>query len=464
MANRHNTEVHAYQFIKEQLKLVSWDVRNPSRVLGGQVWTQNECRADSSVQEVLGLRTPENIVKVTDRVLWMIEAKSSHSKLEQALEEAEEYARDFEGSDRYTAPFISGVAGNDLDSFLVQTKFFDGGDYRTVTLNRVPTTGLLRQQDLLDVLESGNPDLSEPEIDDRLFILRAEKINEILYEGAVNPHQRAGLMAALLLSMIGGTTPNMEERQPDVLINDINARAMSALTGQGKTEFGEYIRINLPATRDNHVKLRTALVDTLQELHSLNIRSAMNSGADWLGAFYEVFLKYAKWAQDLGIVLTPRHLTQWAVDAIDVKANDIVYDPTCGTGGFLVAALDYVKRHSDEEQLERFKQHSVFGIEQDAGMASLAVVNMMFRGDGKNNILEGNCFSKSLVTEILQGTKTARYVENSPSTPAVSKVLMNPPFALKREDEKEFRFIERALAQMEYGGVLFSILPHTIPV
>ena len=36
----------------------------------------------------------------------------------------------------------------------------------------------------------------------------------------------------------------------------------------------------------------------------------MNSGADWLGAFYEVFLKYANWAQDLGIVLTPRTATR----------------------------------------------------------------------------------------------------------------------------------------------------------
>ena len=50
--------------------------------------------------------------------------------------------------------------------------------------------------------------------------------------------------------------------------------------------------LKLPATSDNHLKYKVALVKTIQELNNLNIRSAMNSGADVLGEFYEVFLKY----------------------------------------------------------------------------------------------------------------------------------------------------------------------------
>ena len=229
-------------------------------------------------------------------------------------------------------------------------------------------------------------------------------------------------------------------------------------------EFAGYLNVDLPSTPDNHVKLRRALVDTIQELNNLNIRSAMNSGADWLGAFYEVFLKYASWARDLGIVLTPRHLTRWVADALDVRVNDIVYDPTCGTGGFLVAAFDYVKQNSTPVQLGRFKQHSVFGIEQDAGVSSLAVVNMIFRGDGKNNIKEGNCFSNWLAATSDRGVATAKYVPQSSGTTPVTKVMMNPPFALKRSDEKEFRFINHALEQMEHGGMLFSVLPYSAMV
>jgi hypothetical protein len=68
---------------------------------------------------------------------------------------------------------------------------------------------------------------------------------------------------------------------------------------------------------------------------------------------------------------------------------------------------------------------------------------MIFRGDGKNNIIEGNSFGKKIPKK-------------------ASKVLMNPPFALKKDDEKEYRFIDNALEQMEDGGLLFAIIPSTV--
>ena len=459
-----DSEVRAYHFINDELKLLGWDVRNPERADGGEVWTQNESLHNPAIRESLGDDRPENIVKVTNSVLWIFEAKRSHQELDKALEEAEEYARVFEGNSTYQAKFISGIAGNDIDRFLVRTKFYNGAEFVPVTLNGVEATGFLSRNVLRGIIQTGKPDIADPEIDERLFISKAESINEILHLGAVNPHHRAGVMAALLLARVSETGPNLDEPRPDILIRDINSRVQSILREQGKPEFANYINIALPSTPDNHVKLRRALVDTLQELDNLNIRSAMNSGADWLGAFYEVFLKYASWAQDLGIVLTPRHLTRWAADVLDIQVNDIVYDPTCGTGGFLVAAFDCVKQQASPEQLARFKQHGVFGIEQDDGVAALAVVNMIFRGDGKNNIQEGNCFAKHLTQHSDRGIATAQYVAEPTGTEAVTKVMMNPPFALKRSDEKEHLFIDRALEQMVHGGTLFSVLPYSVMV
>lgn len=186
----------------------------------------------------------------------------------------------------------------------------------------------------------------------------------------------------------------------------------------------------------------------------------MNSGSDVLGKFYEVFLKYANWAQDLGIVLTPRHITQYAADVLNITNRDIVYDPCCGTGGFLVAAFDYIKKNYNKSQIATFKANNLFGIEQDPGVASLAIVNMIFRGDGKNNILEGNCFAKNLKHATRQGVVTAAFSSSASGHPPVTKVLMNPPFALKRSDEKEYKFVDCALRQMADGGLLFSVLPY----
>lgn len=387
--NAKDSEFHAYQFIKEELKQLGWDVRNPERVDTGQVWTQGECLYDPAIKLVLGQDKPENIVRVAHNALWVLEAKRSHKDLDKALQEAEDYAREFRGNATYSARFISGIAGNQIDSYLVRTRYFDGTAFVPVTLNGVEATGLLSRATVQTILRSGNPNIADLEINEQLFIAKAERINKILHLAAVPSPQRAGVMAALLLTQASDTGPNIDEPRPDILIRDINARAESILREQDKPEFSQYINIPLPPTPDNHVKLRRALVDTLQELNSLNIRSAMNSGADWLGAFYEVFLRYARWAQDLGIVLTPRHLTRWVADVLDIQATDLVYDPTCGTGGFLVAAFDYVKRGTTPEQLSRFKQHAVFGVEQDDGIASLAVANMIFRGDGKITFKRG---------------------------------------------------------------------------
>ena len=134
---------------------------------------------------------------------------------------------------------------------------------------------------------------------------------------------------------------------------------------KGKPEFYDYVRIAQPTTQANHKKFKGALVKTIQELTNLNIRSAMNSGDDILGEFYEVFLKYGNWAKEIGIVLTPRHITRFAVKILNVGTKDIVYDPTCGTGGFLVSALDFAKRNAATSDLSAFKTGGIFGVEQE---------------------------------------------------------------------------------------------------
>ncbi|HUV02405.1 MAG TPA: N-6 DNA methylase [Desulfobacteria bacterium] len=335
MTRGQSTEVDAYIFIKENLKAVGWDTRNPTRHPTGQVYTQNECHSNEEIHNWLQRDTPENIIKVSESVYWVIEAKREHRLLQQALDEAEEYANKLNRSSIIKAKVITGVAGNETDSYLIKSKYHDGNEFRPIKFNNVEISGLLSPEELGTILRTNNPEIDDVPLDDKLFLSKAEKINEILHLGAVNPHNRANVMSALLLSMLDDTPPNIDA-QPSVLISDINSRARRVLRSQGKPEFYEYIKLSLPPTEDNHAKFKNALVKTLQELNILNIRSAMNSGADVLGKFYEVFLKYANWAKELGIVLTPRHITSFAVNVMNVNQHDLVFDPTCGTGGFLV--------------------------------------------------------------------------------------------------------------------------------
>lgn len=458
MPNARDSEVRAYSFIHEDLKRLGWNISNPGRTAMGQVYTQNEYRSHPELSEALGLECPENVVKISESIFWVIEAKAPRNQLQKAVGEAEYYAGKINTRRNIKALFISGVAGDQIDNYRVQTKFFNGSEFVPITVNDKPLTSLLPPGIARAVLDEGAA-LRDLPIDEELFLKTAEKINQILHLGAINKNARARVMAALLLALVDDANINVDSK-PRTLISDVNTRAKAVLESHDKEAFLPFVNLILPASKDNHFKFKTALVQTLHELRNLNIRSAMNSSADVLGKFYEVFLKYGNGAKEIGIVLTPRHITKFSVDAIGIDSNDIVYDPACGTGGFLVAAFDQVRQNFAPAQVEKFRKYNIFGVDQDPDVVALSIVNMIFRGDGKTNIIEGSCFRKNLIREA--GRTRVTYSDSPPNeqTSAVTRVLMNPPFALRQDDEKEFRFVEAALIQMQDGGLLFSVLPY----
>jgi type I restriction enzyme M protein len=456
-----NSEFRAYPFIQKYLEDLGWDIRSPLKHSDGQVFTQNESLHDKILKPLLGGGKPENIVKVAEDVYWAIEAKAEHKDLQTAIEEAKhDYAEKINASSTVTCPFATGVAGHENSTFLVETYFFNGKKWLRVQLNSVDTTGFINREQALAIIKANDPNLQDQDISEELFFEKANTINKILHDGAINKRNRARVIASLLLALVDDDYMPISD-DPTTLIEGINSRVRSILAKYGKENFASEIAISLPTSRDNHRKNRRALVDCLQELRSINIKSAINSGSDLLGQFYEIFLKYANDAKEIGIVLTPRHITRFAADALNVTDKDFILDPTCGTGGFLVAALDRVKKTSPKA-MDRFKKSHIYGIEQDAEVVGLALVNMIFRGDGNSNIYEGNTFDnmffrfgseqkrikkKDYEQSVQEGKMPERFI---------TRTLMNPPFAVP---EPEFAFVDHALNQMADGGLLFAVLP-----
>jgi type I restriction enzyme M protein len=460
-STKHETEVEAYDYIRRQLRELGWAVRNPSLGTGGHVWTQNQCLSHPAIKSALGTTRPENIVRLTEHYLWVIESKAARKDIDLAVHEAQnDYAKPINDlSGDVEALLTSGVAGDEASGYAVRTFIRLDERWRQVTINGQEATGLLSPDDVRVLLEGGTSDIHEFAPPQWLFLSAAERINKILHQGGINKETRARTIAALLLSVVD-QPPNLDTELL-VLIEEINARSKSILTKNGKQEFAPFVHILPPTNSNNHFKFQAALVKTIQELLNLNIRSAMNSSTDVLGEFYEVFLKYGNGAKEIGIVLTPRHITRFAVQAVGVGPTDVVLDPACGTGGFLVAAFDHIRQTGTPSQLDRFKQRNLFGIEQESYVAVLAIVNMIFRGDGKNNIIEGNCFTTNLIAKSKDGYPSAAYVKEAPKlgTQAVTRVLMNPPFAVPGSQDKEYKFVSRALELMVDGGILFSLLP-----
>jgi type I restriction enzyme M protein len=484
--NPKNSEVDAYTYIKEELEKLGWVVKNPARISEGEVYKQNEVLYNKELKEMLNRDMPEAVIKLNEKEFWVIESKRDKKDIDKALNEAKnQYAQKINQSKKIKCVLISGVAGNDTDGYIVKNEYLKKGRWKEVLFNGKTKNILLSKGQVQYILEHDTFEWSDlPDLPEEKYTDSALEINEILHNAGINKSKRARFIAGLVLSLSLNSEINLREDDTTTLVESVNTLIKKKLREVKKDNFYNFLKLELPPSTENHIKYRLAIVETLKELDALDIKNAMASGKDVLGEFYEKFLKYGNGAKEIGIVLTPRHITEFAVDILDIKYNDYVLDPTCGTGGFLVSSFDYVKKNSSNKQIDKFKNYNIFGIEQDDDVVALALVNMIFRGDGKNNMSEGNCFQKNIEQTTKQNNLTGEFEKRLQKIefkdkdgnlkekkdilkckkPIITKVLMNPPFALKTSTEKERHFINYALSQMQDGGMLFAIVPISVMV
>jgi len=290
MNKSSNSEFRLYPFIEKSLTELGWDIRNPLKYPDGQVFTQNEVLHDKVLKLLLGKLKPENVVKIKERVYWVIEAKADYKDIEIAVNKAKDiYAEKINQSSSVKCSFITGIAGNQNSTFFVETYYLSKKEkWERVKINGVDTTGFISPDQALYIIENDSPDLKDQEIKEELFFKKAYSINEILHHGAINKRNRARVIASLLLALVNDEYFRISNN-PITLIEDINARTRALLREYNKENFAQEISINLPTSKDNHRKNRRAIVDCIQELKSINIKSAINSGTDLLGKFYEIF-------------------------------------------------------------------------------------------------------------------------------------------------------------------------------
>jgi type I restriction enzyme M protein len=187
-----------------------------------------------------------------------------------------------------------------------------------------------------------------------------------------------------------------------------------------------------------------------------HIRPFMNTyqNVDVIGQFYGEFLRYTGGdKKGLGIVLTPRHLTELFADIANVGPNDTVVDTCAGTGGFLISAMQIMdaKVGPNPAAREHIRQHQLVGVEQQPGMFALAASNMILRGDGKANLYRGSCFDEAIQNQLKKGSP------NRHEQPTIG--LINPPFSQAGENLKELDFVEVLLDVLVPGGTVVTVLP-----
>ncbi|MCD8291089.1 MAG: SAM-dependent methyltransferase [Prevotella sp.] len=176
-----------------------------------------------------------------------------------------------------------------------------------------------------------------------------------------------------------------------------------------------------------------------------------SSAEDYLGRFYGEFMSYSGGdGQTLGIVLTPKHITELFCELVQLKSDDKVFDPCCGTAGFLIAAMhNMISQAKDEEEIRRIKEKQLFGLELQTYMYVIATTNMILRGDGNSN-LRNEDFLKQNPYELQKGGYTVG--------------MMNPPYSQGTKndpDQYEIHFTEHLLDSLTKGARAAVIIPQS---
>lgn len=281
------------------------------------------------------------------------------------------------------------------------------------------------------------------------LMVYVQKLNEKLHAKKIPEHNRAILFSGVLIALEDETFLSTfsgygdAKRLSEFLVNSIKAKLEGA---------------NVPNSRVHEmdqafgfIKSHTALIDEgylitlVKEIHD-NISHFIKSNSyfDIISKAYVEFLKYANNDKSLGIVLTPDHITELFCDLGGVTKNSVILDNCCGTGGFLVAAMNRMVylAQGNKKKIGEIKKSQLIGVEYQDHIFTLCASNMIIHGDGKTNIIKGDCFKS---VELMK--------EHNPTVG-----FLNPPYN-DVTDIDELEFIENNLSAISPNGVVVAIVP-----
>lgn len=190
------------------------------------------------------------------------------------------------------------------------------------------------------------------------------------------------------------------------------------------------------------------LLDILDRLDDLRAGDVDQTHVFTLSQVYEgLLLKMGEKNNDGGQFFTPREIIRAMVRAIDPQIGEIVYDPCCGTGGFLAQAYEYMQqRASTAGDLEQLKTQTFYGREKENLVYPIALANMVLHGIDAPHIWHGNTLTGVAFHAALYADAPALF----------DVVLTNPPFGGKESKDAQANFAYKT------GATQLLFLQHVI--
>jgi type I restriction enzyme M protein len=187
-----------------------------------------------------------------------------------------------------------------------------------------------------------------------------------------------------------------------------------------------------------HTRIDTErnFLDVLDKVHEITAETVDPTHVFTLSQVYEgLLLKMGEKGNDGGQFFTPREIIRAMVRVVDPKIGETVYDPGCGTCGFLAQSFEHIAgpnnaRITSPDQLETLKRRTFYGREKDNAIYPIALANLVLHNIDEPHIWHGNT---------LTGAETyGGLFQDAPQLYDV--VLMNPPFGGKEGKDAQTRF------------------------
>lgn len=236
-----------------------------------------------------------------------------------------------------------------------------------------------------------------------------------------------------------------------------------------------------PNVFSENIKLEDDIIyKTVEHLQSININK---TDLDSKGVAFERFMgDFFK--GKMGQYFTPRNIVDFCVKMLFIKQNERVLDPACGSGGFLLHAMDLIRKKAEEDYEEEkeiysywhdFASKNLFGIEINEQIARVCKMNMIIHDDGHTNIISADSLDNiEKHTKINSQFKKGNFDIILTNPPFGAKVLINEKKYLKdyqlglnngkerAAQSTEVLFIERCFEYLKEGGRMAIVLPDGI--
>lgn len=437
MVKTKRAESRCRYLVRQIATQKGWDVRHPQK--GGQFLEEQEID-DYFNDSGLGNTKPDFLVCKDYQPIMVVEAKNEKSKIDTAVTEAIEYAESINNHGKYFVNIAVGVAGEEDNGYLFVTRFYNGKEWLDLTARGYILTSFpsVAETENAILTNNGTTEVSIPKIED--YIATAIELSSILRSAKIEPSLRPKVLGAVITAIYQGEIDLTEGKELES-INNLVADAINATDHFEESKKKQLIE-TLKMTEADYARLAPKMGKIIYILKMLNIKSILQTDTDFLGLLYEAFIRYGYDNNSIGIVFTPRHITKFCAELIDVTAKDKVIDIACGSGGFLVASFDRMLSTYKEMGIpHKVIRESLYGFDTNPTVWALAALNMFFRGDGKSNIENASCFD-----------------ENSKNSVAdrFTKALLNPPFSQEEEPERDF--IDAAMNTLQTMGLMAVVV------